>query len=76
MLHILRHWRLTLAVTLMALQAGIVAVGLFAPRVSAGYRALFIDKTMMNVPYDDHTFVWPGPDVVPETAVPPTGAQS
>jgi hypothetical protein len=63
------HWRLALAIGLIGAQAGIVAVGLFAPRVSPGYRALFIDKTMMTEPYDGHTFVWPGPDRVPETAV-------
>jgi hypothetical protein len=65
------YWRLMLAVTLLALQASVLAVGLFAPRVSPGYRALFIDHTMMTVPYDDHTFIWPGPDLVPETGIRP-----
>jgi len=64
------HWRLMLAATLIAAQAAILALGLFHARVSPGYRALFIDHTMMTVPYEDHTFIWPGPDTVPETAVP------
>lgn len=33
------------ALVLFAAQAAIVAVGLFAPDVSAQYRAFFIDKT-------------------------------
>ena len=64
------HWRLTLAATLIAAQATILALGLFHAQVSPGYRSLFIDHTMMNVPYEDHTFVWPGPEQVPETTVP------
>jgi len=63
------HWKLALAMLLILAQAGILGLGLFAPRVSAGYRALFIDKTMMTEPYQAHTFIWPGPDRVPETAV-------
>ena len=64
-----RRWRLVLALALIGAQSAIVAVGLWAPRVSPGYRSLFIDKTMMTTPYSDHAFIWPGPDVVPETAV-------
>lgn len=33
------------SVVLLALQAGIVGVGLFAPRVTPQYRAFFIDHT-------------------------------
>ena len=65
-----RNWRLLLAAGLIGAQALVVAVGLWAPNVSPGYRSLFIDKTMMTTPYSDHAFVWPGPDLVPETAVP------
>jgi hypothetical protein len=36
---------LALAVILLLAQAGIVGVGLFVPRVSAQYRAFFIDHT-------------------------------
>jgi hypothetical protein len=39
------HLRLLLAVTLLAAQAAIVALALFAPRVSPEYRAFFIDHT-------------------------------
>lgn len=37
---------LALAVLLLLAQAGIVAIGLFAPRVSAQYRAFFIAHTI------------------------------
>ncbi len=59
-------WKLAAALVLMALQAGILAIGLFAPRVSPGYRAFFIDHTSAT---------WPAPKLVPETSV-ATGATS
>lgn len=37
---------LALALVLIALQAAILGVGLFAPRVTAQYRAYFIDQTV------------------------------
>ena len=36
---------LAVAIVLLAAQAGIVAIGLFRPNVSAHYRAFFIDHT-------------------------------
>ncbi len=66
----LTHWRLAAALALITAQAALLAFGLLDPHVSKGYRELFIDHTMMKVPYEDHTFIWPGPDTVPETAVP------
>jgi hypothetical protein len=67
---IVPHWRLSLALLLLAAQALLLGLGLFDARVSPGYRALFIDHTMMTSPYESHSFVWPGPAVVPEMAVP------
>ncbi len=64
------HWRLILAAALITAQAVVLALGLFDAQVSPGYRALFIDHTMMKGPYESHTFVWPGADTVPEMAVP------
>jgi hypothetical protein len=53
-------WKLAVAAVLMVLQAGILAIGLFAPRVSPGYRAFFIDHS---------SDIWPAPKLVPETSV-------
>jgi hypothetical protein len=63
-------WQLAIATTLIAAQLALLGFGLLDPHVSKGYRALFIDHTMMTEPYESHTFIWPGPDTVPETAVP------
>jgi hypothetical protein len=62
-----RSWRLALFCLLVAMQASVLAIGLFRPSVSPGYRAYFIDHTMAH-----RTDWWPGPDIVPETALQPT----
>ncbi len=62
-----RSWKLALACLIGAAQAAILAVGLFHPSVSPGYRAYFIDHTIRH-----RTDWWPGPDIVPETALAPT----
>lgn len=64
------HWRLALALGLIGLQAAILGVGLWAPRVSPGYRALFIDKTLRGMPFGDHSVIWPDRVQVPEMNVP------
>jgi hypothetical protein len=62
-----RHtWRLTLGCVLVVAQAGILALGLFHPRTSPGFRAYFIDRTVPLVGE-----WWPGPAEVPETAIRP-----
>lgn len=62
-----RHtWRLTLCCGLVAAQATILALGLFHPRTSPGFRAYFIDRTVPLVGE-----WWPGPEEVPETAIRP-----
>ncbi len=55
-------WRLVLAVALIALQAAVLAVGLFAPDVSPGYRAFFIDHSTTELP---------SPATAPETSPAP-----
>jgi hypothetical protein len=52
--------RMILAVALLLLlaQAGIVGVGLFAPRVSAQYRAFFIDHTTTDWVREPAGGVW------------------
>jgi hypothetical protein len=39
---------LAVALGLLVAQAGIVGVGLFAPKVTAQYRAFFIDQTITD----------------------------
>ncbi len=45
-------FKLLLGLALIALQAAIVALGLFFPRVDATYRAYFIDQTLETWPGD------------------------
>jgi hypothetical protein len=51
---------LALALLLLLAQACIVGVGLFAPRVSAQYRAFFIDRTTTDWVREPAGGMWRG----------------